>query len=748
MGQESLLNEAESSLGRLLPPASVLRRGFWVSALLSLLFLAITAYQTLATLSMRVARTDVMQAAIDGAIGGQLVMQVGWFLFALVSVHLAMGVTAWALGCATSILWERPRQKFVRYCIGWFALLAIATIVYTALWHPRTLLGAWYNDVLSVQVFTVPVGRLFYMSILAFAAVVFVAAIVRVVRAPGLALRWRVTVATLPAALAALVVLPAIPDRPAAASEGSRQPHVIIIGIDSLRMEHLARYGGRGMTPNLDAFIAKSDLFRDTTTPLARTFPSWMAILTGRSPIRTGARYNLGDRRQIAATPTIGDVLRQAGYHTVFAMDEVRFANIDESYGFDQVISSKMGAPDFLLGNYNELPLSSVVINTRIGKWLFPYSHGNRGAATMFEPDTFTGRLEREVSFDRPTLFITHLTAAHWPYFTAGTRFGIPLVDTESDARPLYDQALVTADRMFGDIVRMLERKGALENAIVVVLSDHGEALSLRGDTFFSDGAFIQGLRAPLKTLDIGHGQSVLSPSQYRVLLTFRSFGPQKAFATDGRDFNLSASVEDISPTLLDLLGLDPAALSPSGHSLAAVLRTGVDAPATADGGERIRFTETDLRVLPAQNGGFDEDGTAEENAKYFVIDPLTGRMHIRNSMTPLAIAYKEKAAFTKKNLLAAMPAGPRTSQYVYFDLATGNGRLLLERPAADDPEARRLWDAMLAYYGSEAREPTVVDPSQFRQIDEDWANYLNSLRAASKSPGPPEAAVGNRAAR
>ena len=727
------MNDEEVNRGRLLPPSTVLRRGFWINALLSLLFLAITAYQTVATLSMRVAKTDVMQAAIDGALGGQLVVQVGWFLFALIGLHLMLGVSAWGLGCATAIIWERAREKFLRYSIGWFAGLSLATVTYSALWFPRTLLGAWYHDVLSTPVAGVPVGRIFYLAILALAAFVALKAAWRTIRTPGLALRWRVTAAALPAALATLGVLILVPESQSSASPASRQPHVIVIGIDSLRMEHLARYGGHGMTPNLDAFIAQADLFRDTTTPLARTFPSWMAILTGRSPLRTGARFNLGDREQIAATPTIGDVMRRAGYHTIFSMDEVRFANIDETYGFDQVITSRMGAPDFLLGNYNELPLSSVVINTRLGQWLFPYSYGNRGAATMFQPETFTGRLEREVSFDRPTLFITHLTGAHWPYYTSGTPFGIPMVDMQTDARPLYDNGLINVDRMFGDIVEMLERKGALENAIVIVLSDHGEALGLPGDTFFANGAFVHGLKAPLKMLDMGHGQSVLSPSQYHVLLGFRAFGLQKAFAPAGRDFQRPSSVEDISPTLLDLLGLDPAALSPTGQSLAGTLRTGIDLPAMGEEGDRIRFTETDLRVLPAQNGGFDEDATAQENSKYFVIDSGSGRMRIRKSMAPLAIAYKEKAAFTKKNLLAAMPAGPQAAQYVYFDLQTGSGRLLLERPGADDPDAQRLWDALYAYYGAEARKPTVVSPADWPGIEEEWANYLNSLRAASQ---------------
>ena len=143
------------------------------------------------------------------------------------------------------------------------------------------------------------------------------------------------------------------------------------------------------MTPNLDRFLAKADLFRDTTTPLARTFSSWMAILTGRAPTVTGARFNLAERSSVKANPTIGDVLQKSGYRTVYSTDEVRFANIDESYGFDQVVTPRIGASDFIIGTYNELPLASLVINTRIGKWLFPFSYANRGVATMFEPGTY-----------------------------------------------------------------------------------------------------------------------------------------------------------------------------------------------------------------------------------------------------------------------------------------------------------------------------------------------------------------------
>jgi hypothetical protein len=723
-------------IGSLLPAARDARRGFWIAALLSLCFLVLTFYQSAATLVWRIARTDVMDAAMEGTISGSVALELVWFVFAVLMLHLAMGAVAWALACASAAVWPRVREKFGRYVVGWFALLAIATVIYSALWYPRTLLGAYYNDILSRPVAGMPVGRVIYLAVLMLAAVTLCLAAWRVVRRPDVRLGWRVGAVATPIVLVALVVASVLPGESAAkrvrASQPSAQPNVIIIGIDSLRLDRVRRYGGTGETPNIDAFLQGADLFRDTTTPLGRTFPSWTAILTGRSPKQTGARYNLTERSVVASYPTIGDLLRKANYHTVFSMDESRFANIDESYGFDQIVSPRMGAPDFILGTYNELPLSSVVIDTRLGKQLFPYSYANRGAATMYHPASYIGRLEREVSFDRPTLLITHLTGAHWPYYTAGTPYGFKMREEVGGlTRPLYDESLRTVDRMFGDIVQMLEEKGALDNAIVVILSDHGEALDLPNDTFIADGTIIQGLRAPIKMTTVGHGQSVLSPSQYHVLLGFRAFGPDRPFEPTGRDLTFPASVEDISPTLLDLLGRDAAELKPSGRSLAPLLREGGKTSDARYFADRIRFTETDLKVLPAQNG-VDENATAEENAKFFKIDSKTGRMHIRANMAPLAIAFKERAAFTPANMLAAIPAGPDAMQYLYFDLKTGNGKLLLERPT-DDAESARLWDALVENYGGEMKRAVAVTQDDWPAIDDAWSNYLSTLQAAKQ---------------
>ena len=737
----------DSTTAQWFPPRRDLLLGWLLGVFMAIVFLALTAYQTAATLLARVAQTDVMKAATDSAWSGRVSLEIAWFLAAVVMLHVAMGTMAWVLACASAVTSANVRAKFLRYVAGWFTLLAAATVAYGALWHPRTLLGAWYHHALSMPVGPLMLGQVIYYGACAGGAVALLAAAWRGLRSPGLDARWRATAAAVPLMIAGFMASALVAERPAAAAHvATDRPHVIFIGIDSLRLDEVRRYGGHGLTPNLDAFIAEADLFKDTTTPLARTFPSWVSILTSRSPPRTGARFNLGERSRVKTDPTIGDVLRSVGYRTIYSTDEVRFANIDESYGFDQVITPRIGAADFIVGTYNELPLSSVVINSRLGEWLFPFSYANRGVATMFEPETYVDRLDRELRFDRPTFFITHLTASHWPYYTADTPFGIPASDG-GVGRPLYENGLRTADAMFGGIVAMLKRKGALENAIVVVLSDHGEALALPNDAFLKRGGVITGLRAPIGMMDMGHGQSVLSPSQYHVLLGFRSFGPHRAFATRGRDFQRPADVEDIAPTILDLLGIGGDPLDSSGQSLARLLRTGIDEPPSDEAGQRIRYTETDLKVLPSQNGGVDENATARQNAKFFELDPDTARLHIREDFAPLAIAFKERAAFTPGYLLAALPAGPDAHQYIFFDTSSGDGRLLLGRPAEDDPVARRLWDAMGRHYGSELKTPVAVTTADWPTIDAAWASFFQPRKPwrgnGPEYPAPPGAGQG-----
>jgi hypothetical protein len=235
----------------------------------------------------------------------------------------------------------------------------------------------------------------------------------------------------------------------------------------------------------------------------------------------------------------------------------------------------------------------------------------------------------------------------------------------------------------------------------------------------------VEGLKAPLKMDDFGHGQSVLSQSQYHVLLGFKIFGGKQNFGIEGQTFPYPATVEDIAPTILDFLKIGGDPLAATGSSLLQLLESG-NVHAYGDP-ERIRFTETDLRVLPAPGGGVDEDGTARHNSAFFEVDPATARLHIKPAYAPLATAYKERAAFTHNQLLAALPAGPFAHQYVYLDLGAKHGRLLMSRPNDDEPVAQRLWDALVAHYQGELKAPVTTTREDWPRIAAEWTAFSNA---------------------
>lgn len=137
----------------------------------------------------------------------------------------------------------------------------------------------------------------------------------------------------------------------------TKQPNVIIIGIDALRPDHVGYYNAQVKnTPHLDAFLKKSTNFTESITPIARTFVAWSSFLTGRYPKHDGIRFNLVAQDNLHLSDTLGNILRRQGYYAVYGSDEMRFSNISQSFGFDQIMGVKPSINDFILGNLMIFP--------------------------------------------------------------------------------------------------------------------------------------------------------------------------------------------------------------------------------------------------------------------------------------------------------------------------------------------------------------------------------------------------------
>ena len=86
---------------------------------------------------------------------------------------------------------------------------------------------------------------------------------------------------------------------------------------------------------------------------------------------------------------TLADALKANGYRAIYATDEVRFANFDASYGFDETITPPIGASDFVIGAIGDQPLVNLVAGSPLGAVVFPQIYANRADATTYEPRQF-----------------------------------------------------------------------------------------------------------------------------------------------------------------------------------------------------------------------------------------------------------------------------------------------------------------------------------------------------------------------
>ena len=389
------------------------------------------------------------------------------------------------------------------------------------------------------------------------------------------------------------------------------RPNVVVIGIDGWRPDTVPQWGGdAGRMPFLEGVIDGAAYVEETVTPHARSFPAWWTILTGQNPANHGARFNLIDETMIRSRADLPLMLGKQGYHRIFAIDERRFAPIREEHGFDEVVGPGLGAADFLVGGLNDTPLGNLIVNTWLGRWLFPYSHANRAVDELYRPETFDRLLARSLQGAprKPLFLATHFELPHWPYTWANGP------EDKYAPHPLgidyarYLETLERVDQQAEHLFQTLENLHVLDNAIVIVLADHGESFPLE-DTSWRHESEDLSFR-PLS----GHGTSVMDLTQHRVPLAIQWYGrePFEAGIRRGR-----ASLADVYPTILELLDFTPGHAI-DGISLAPILRdksrTIPERPIPLETGLAIQDVATDVtspqRLLSQAAGYYDINAT------------------------------------------------------------------------------------------------------------------------------------------
>lgn len=446
--------------------------------------------------------------------------------------------------------------------------------------------------------------------------------------------------------------------------EKHAKPNIILIGLDSLRPDHTGYFGNKKIhTPHINQFLQTATTFTQAYTPLARTFPAWVSILTAQYPKHHHARINLIDPLPVVTNNMLSKVLQSQGYFTIYGTDETRFTDINEDYGFDRSIGPKGGAVEFLLGGLSDFPLSNLLVNLPISRYIFPYNYANRAADITYQPHTFLDLVKSGLR-DRPNkpIFLAlHLCLSHWPFTWAKDGF---TVDKPLSER--YQHSVEAIDAQLGQLLQLLKAMGLLEHSLVVLLSDHGVTLGLPNDRAVTKEGH-QGHPSQINTLaqyalsnkeeqlslstSYGQGTDVLSLKQNHVLLAFKGFGvtlPEK-------EVKQFSSLLDVAPTLLEILQLPPLAKA-DGKSLARYFSD--EGP--ADDVLRPFFIETADTIADMQVDEIFVNKVVKQLIGAYQVNALNGQLVLNAEALPSIIKSKQRAILWGDWLLASYPAQMR----------------------------------------------------------------------------------------
>jgi arylsulfatase A-like enzyme len=328
--------------------------------------------------------------------------------------------------------------------------------------------------------------------------------------------------------------------------EPKGSPTVVLISIDTLRAERLGVYGNSpDVSPAIDALARESVVFDQALSVAPWTLPSHASMLTGLDAVAHGVEAP-EDRIPTRAT-TLAEHFAAHGYRTA-AWTAGGFVGpgwgLEDGFEvFDTNtpwITSNMG-----FSRHLERTLEWMRENSDEPYFLFLHSFDAHGPYKQSDPELLArfrqrpvGESERDHEFVRST----YTRYARSMGFDRYLQLDAALND--------YDSGVAEADRAVGRILDELRASGRYDEALIVVLSDHGEAFYDRG-------------------LRLGHGMQ-LYDCVLRVPLIVKLPRSERG----GTRVGSLVDLVDIAPTLLDVAGLPPDARM-QGSSLAQLARGG-----------------------------------------------------------------------------------------------------------------------------------------------------------------------------
>lgn len=315
--------------------------------------------------------------------------------------------------------------------------------------------------------------------------------------------------------------------------------NVLFILIDTLRAEKMSVYGyERPTTPFLDRLAREGIVFDKHLSQSSWTKCSMASLWTGLYPSRSGItrfEHVLSEEAELPA-----ETFKKAGYKTtgLYRNGWVE-GYFGFSQGFDVYVRPAPQIPDLAIR------MSNPTIRV-----------GGTDVDALESAEEFIRIHGRERWF----LYVHLMDIHEYLYDQLSAAFG-------SDHPDIYDNSILRTDMILEEFFAVLEQGGYLDNTIVVIGSDHGEAFNERG-------------------LE-GHARAVYRETTMVPLIISLPFRLKEGIRVNQPTRNV-----DIWPTVFDLIGLDSPEYTDGQSQVPTVLAAGRNEAPPIDSG--IGFAHLD----------------------------------------------------------------------------------------------------------------------------------------------------------
>lgn len=447
-----------------------------------------------------------------------------------------------------------------------------------------------------------------------------------------------------------LVLLASCKNRQEVRIVPSHEWNVLLVSIDTLRADYLKLYSPSGVeTPNLEQMAQEAIVFDKVISQIPYTLPSHCTMLTGLYPIGHGVKDNVHGVLS-EKIETVAEIFQKQNYETAAFLGSMvlsRSTGLNKGFEYYDDLMSRADIREEDLGGIE------------------------RRAEEV--ADSFENWFEKRGNEKHFFVFL-HFYDPHAPFEPPGA-----FAPSVKDMKGFYKGEIRYVDFVMGKLFDFLRQKGAWDNTLVLVTSDHGEMLKEHGE--------------------IGHGFFLYQPS-LKVPMILRIPGIH-----ENKRIQDPVELVDIAPTLLSLTKNHlPNAMQ--GKTLLPL----IEGKATME--DRYAFSESyfaaiQLGISPLRS---------IQNKKFKLIDaPRPELYDLKKDPTE-----SENLASEKKAIVAELRQKLRQYQINY-----GNGDEKKEERIVSAEEAERF--AALGYLGGNVSETSwdlQKDPKDY--IDE-WNVMLEA---------------------